>query len=1398
LSVDAVKNFALAFVEVGPTPSTSGKTLTLVSSGELTAQEIFPAAPFNATCWAPGVAPLRENAEIARVSSIVGNVVTFSARAQEGTPAREIEAGWQFADMLTAHTIESLAEAIVAAQAAAEAAATADVKVEKERAEAAEALKAPLASPALTGTPKAPTQAAKDNTTAIATDQFVQTAKGEAEAASDKAGAASAAQTAAEAAAAADVAVETSRAKAAEAEAVKLTGNQTVAGVKAFSASPTVPTPTEATQAVNKAYADAIAANLSPKESVALATTTALPANTYLTGVLTAAANGALTVDAKAVAVGQRVLVKNEAAQANNGLYVVTAAGGPEAKYVLTRTTDMSTGAQVKGAFVFVEAGEKNEGAGFTVVGEGPYTIGVTAIVWTQFSGAGEITAGSGLEKVGNTLNATPERTAREAAVAAAQAAAEAASIPLTQKGAASGVASLTAGSIGAQPPAHHASTHAEAGSDPLTTADLPASVVSSSIEPPDQALLVCTGTGSDVVPLDVGSTGKQLMVRSDGTVRWIEAPEIVVDSFTGTDWERLKAAFNVVNTAENGVVKLGAREYSLAPDSPETLMPKAGLAGWVRLKGAGMGATKIKLSTNCPSLLSGGTAEEATLQNVAVEDLTVNNNNVATENIGIVANFFNIQCNLENLIFRNISVINAGELSAASRRCFSIGVTRSDAFGATQNTIKHLLFENIYCGLTGGGGDSGLLVLPYYSGEKQGIEAYEKATVPVANVFVDDVTVRNFWWSSGQKVPTTVANGNSSGLQVGGDGNCGKVVLDNIYIYGSGDAGIEIDGCRELDASNIHAENCLNEGMVITANNGGLPNPEQQTINITNLTCVRSESRWTLMAGLWIWGVHGAKYGTINVTNFTFKHTAPKFEATAGGFQNPSTQPLIISADFRKVSIKNASIIYDGLALVSTANAQTQEPAGIAITQEGGTGAVEIDGAQFEFNGEANSEAFTTCSLQVPAVLIGGASRLVLDVRSLGVKANLKLAGTFAFRLRDVQIKSGSTCLDKWNAAESISLAYVLRTGSRTGLSQSTVNKKLECTANPAERRIFRAPAVGQAVIPFNQVGNVMDGAMYVQGITPATSITGWELLAVAKMNEAKGNEIRAILSDNGTNTSLRIEEVIANGAPTVLVTENLASRIAVATTVGVRIKLQGNTVYADYFTGSSEPALKAEGTNRVTVTLTTTTQKTTFGAESQPRGMGWGWTPGETTASLTLLRHDRMLVISGAIDGLRDMGDAEAPGRHQGLQIENNTAEGVRIEGILHCRRWNRQAVLGQASIEDVAFGQGAGNEALKTKIMLTDSYLAKPPAAAALSVTASPYTYTNEDMVPEDIFVYGGALTTPYLKVTRQEGGTSQVVGSSVASAAAVVRLNPGDSVEATYTATAPTMNKSPIVA
>lgn len=118
------------------------------------------------------------------------------------------------------------------------------------------------------------------------------------------------------------------------------------------------------------------------KPPVLCAATAALPSNTYSNGVLTAAANGALTIDGVAVTQNARVLVAAEATAANNGIYVVTQPGSGSVPYVLTRTPDMTTGSQVPGAIVLAESGTVNGGLTFAVVSAAAFTIGTTAITW--------------------------------------------------------------------------------------------------------------------------------------------------------------------------------------------------------------------------------------------------------------------------------------------------------------------------------------------------------------------------------------------------------------------------------------------------------------------------------------------------------------------------------------------------------------------------------------------------------------------------------------------------------------------------------------------------------------------------------------------------------------------------------------------------------------------------------------------------------------------------------------------------------------------------------------------------------------------------------------------------------------------------------------------------------
>jgi hypothetical protein len=169
--------------------------------------------------------------------------------------------------------------------------------------------------------------------------------------------------------------------------------------------------------AATKAYVDSVANGLDVKKSVRAATTTALATVTYNNGAgtLTASANGALVIDGVTVSVADRVLIKNQVSAVQNGIYTVTATGSAGAAFVLTRGPDADTAGELTGgAFFFVEEGTDNADNGYVTSFNGTPTLGTTDITFSQFSGAGQISAGNALTKTGNTLDVAVDNSTIE------------------------------------------------------------------------------------------------------------------------------------------------------------------------------------------------------------------------------------------------------------------------------------------------------------------------------------------------------------------------------------------------------------------------------------------------------------------------------------------------------------------------------------------------------------------------------------------------------------------------------------------------------------------------------------------------------------------------------------------------------------------------------------------------------------------------------------------------------------------------------------------------------------------------------------------------------------------------------------------------------------------------
>lgn len=158
-----------------------------------------------------------------------------------------------------------------------------------------------------------------------------------------------------------------------------------------------VATPTDPAHAATKGYVDAARQGLDVKKSVRAATTG--PVN------LASDLEAGDTLDTTVTLVaGNRVLVKNQSTASENGIYVVQSSGAAVRASDANGTAD--TGEMSGGVFTFVEEGAVNADSGWVVTSNGPITVGTDPITWVQFSGAGQVTAGAGLTKSGNTIDA--------------------------------------------------------------------------------------------------------------------------------------------------------------------------------------------------------------------------------------------------------------------------------------------------------------------------------------------------------------------------------------------------------------------------------------------------------------------------------------------------------------------------------------------------------------------------------------------------------------------------------------------------------------------------------------------------------------------------------------------------------------------------------------------------------------------------------------------------------------------------------------------------------------------------------------------------------------------------------------------------------------------------------
>ena len=141
--------------------------------------------------------------------------------------------------------------------------------------------------------------------------------------------------------------------------------------------------------AANKGYVDGVAQGLDIKDSCVVVSTSNITLS------------GTQTIDGVSLSANDRVLVAGQSTASQNGIYKVVSGGS------WTRADDMAAGEDAAGNFTFIEEGTTNAENGWVCTSDkGSAVVGTNNLTFAQFSGAGQITAGDGLQKSGNTISA--------------------------------------------------------------------------------------------------------------------------------------------------------------------------------------------------------------------------------------------------------------------------------------------------------------------------------------------------------------------------------------------------------------------------------------------------------------------------------------------------------------------------------------------------------------------------------------------------------------------------------------------------------------------------------------------------------------------------------------------------------------------------------------------------------------------------------------------------------------------------------------------------------------------------------------------------------------------------------------------------------------------------------
>lgn len=906
-----------------------------------------------------------------------------------------------------------------------------------------------------------------------------------------------------------------------------------------------------------------------------------------------------------------------------------------------------------------------------------------------------------------------------------------------------------------------------------------------------------------------------------------------------------IQNAINAAAAAGGGVVQLMKGTHVLG--GALTIAPN--YAGMVTIRGQGRSATKIKLTANTAMLGVSGTVD-ATYQRVTVEDLTIDANSLTSGHV--VFSCF-IAANFDDWTFRRIDTINVGGIRSGSGRRnidFTVRSTAANSWveGATIYTITNITIQDCRFGVSGGGGNTGVLIEGFVSSGDTGT-ARKQLTAPwISPTWIDNILIERVYHKAQDTVPTALQG--SAGFQVGQAAQCGQVVLRDCVSYNAADVNYEMDSVSDLLMEGCYANGCVSEGYYIVnlgGEAGNNPNVAERFAhtqtdgsgtpamaqNIRLINCIAVLS-----------GTDGAI--RINDRRGRIGNVIMEGCKVRGYVRVQAAPPKLTIRDLEVQAPEER---------VYTSNNNNTVVKGLQLELQGGKSDVLIDGYKFNVFGTLDSSGFTGNTYEARMFQLVSASSAHIEARHLTYNFNPAVIGTGAIGLRHVVTYMSMTTRQAIAAGStpiSTNLASVLDTDNTISHAQSDSNG------------VF--PLVGQEAIPqryallVNPVGDF--GNYVVRESTDhsmrwkfkvGNTLAGFKVGAFGRMTRTlltadSTTFVEAYVCDDGTKSYLCLDKVIrntrtsllgaivdggagtistvgtaaistaitaagGNGAAMIAATGEfsdrgiqLASRLTTGGEGTIRILCQGNTFRATYGV-TAFSAFTATGDADVSATLSASADLAALGS---PRVGYAGWSAIFMNGAARLgnattggVWDEISLLVDPLFEQVRVVkaqGHISANSYSRPLWLNPSTASpytstapntALRIEGKLRYRKFDHSGLSMAKNGTATPVTDASTLAAYDSQIEMADGNWIDPPQPAAITVGSSPFTYTNADHVNEDVSTYGGTVSE--IAISRDSGATFNVINSTTGT---TVRLGVGDQLKVTYSV-APTMRKVPIL-